>query len=258
LVAAAEADIRRVIAERERLEQHTAELMRERKVVEESIRPLQDRLNRVNIRFSEIERNEHMANDSATRRANEADRWGIVEERYAIEMELAAEREKLEQVIAMITDDEHRYVDLEKEEALLRKRIETLESESKRRELARALEEATKTRATIANQIEKLSAERERSHALLLELGRKEAGYESRSEKIGELEAKARSAEELRRLATERYQLEKERHEIEMTRWKAEDDIALLEAQYQTIVGQLAEAEARRIEIERKIRDLTL
>lgn len=257
LIAAAEADIRRVVAERERLEKHVAELLRERKNIEDGVVPLQAELERITTRLSDIERSEHAASDPKTRRANEQDRWKVVEERYRAEMALVEERQKLEGVIASISDDERRFIDLEKEEALLHKRIETLESETKRRELARKLEEATKAHSTIANQLEKLSSERQRAQALLSELGRKEAGYESRSGKLGELEEKARSAEELRRLATERYQLEKERHETETLRWKAEDDIELLEAQYQIVAQQLAEAEARKVEIERKLRELS-
>lgn len=257
LIAAAEADIRRVMEEREKLEQHTAELVRERKSVEAGIAPLREELDRINARLADIEHAERAAVDPRVRRANEEDRWSVVEKRFQAEMTLVEQRERLEKVIASIQEDEHRYVDLEKEEALLKKRIETLESESKRRELARTLEEATKTRTSIANQLEKLSVEREHARALLAELGQKEAGYESQSEKLGELEEAARSAEELRRLATERYKLEKERHEIEQSRWKAEDEIALLEAQYQTVAAQLAEAQARQVEIERKIRALS-
>jgi chromosome segregation ATPase len=190
------------------------------------------------------------------RRTSEADRWSIVQERYRIEMDLAQQREKLDRVIAAITNDEKQYQELEKEEALLRKRIETLESEEERRELTRSLEAATKTCATISAQLDTLKSERERLSAMLNDLGVKEMGYESRSGKIGELEERALSAEELRRLAQERYELEKERHETEVARWKAEDDIAALETQYQTVAAQIAEAEARRVEIERKIRAL--
>jgi chromosome segregation ATPase len=170
---------------------------------------------------------------------------------------IVGQREQLEKIIADIGEDEAKYNELEKEEALLKKRIETLESEGKRRELARTLEDATKTRTSIATQVEALTSEREKLSSLLSELGRKEVGYESRSGKLGELESHARSSEELRKLATERYQLEKERHETEVLRWKAEDDIALLETQYQTVAQQLAEAEARQVEIERKIRELS-
>jgi chromosome segregation ATPase len=256
LIAAAEADIRKMAIKREELEAHTAQLMRERKSLEDSIVPVQRTFKEVTARLSDIERSEHTSVDPMARRTSEADRWSIVQERYRIEMDLAQQREKLDRVIAAITNDEKQYQELEKEEALLRKRIETLESEEERRELTRSLEAATKTCATISAQLDTLKSERERLSAMLNDLGVKEMGYESRSGKIGELEERALSAEELRRLAQERYELEKERHETEVARWKAEDDIAALETQYQAVAAQIAEAEARRVEIERKIRAL--
>ncbi len=256
LVAAAERDIEKVTVERKRLEERTSQLVRERKAIEDELDPIKQEQDEIDVRLGNVERSEHAAQTVAERRANEADRWEIVEERYQIELRLVKCRERLEAVADAIAKNETAYAELDKEEALLHKRIDTLEAEGKKRELKKTLEEATQTRKSVEEQSAKLGAERERIKELLLSLGQKETSLEAQTGKVGELEVGARSAAELRDLAQKRYQLEKERHETEAARWKAEDEIALIEVQYQDIADRLAKAEAKQVEIERKIRDL--
>jgi hypothetical protein len=124
-------EIADIESKRRTLETKVAELTAARKRSESELIPLKENWESLSMRLENVETNLRMSTDKRTRRANEADRWNVVEARYRAELDLVSAREKVESILREIQSSEEEYTALGVRENEIKKRIALFESEIK-------------------------------------------------------------------------------------------------------------------------------
>lgn len=251
-------DIERSHERRVVIERDMSSLLHERKLIEQEYVPIKEELELLLGQIVVIEKKEHENGTTAERRVHEQERWKLIEKEYALRKKALAVQYKTQEIIRKIKDLEEEYQKIGKDEALLAKRVETIEVGIKAEGYRAQMRELISERAPIEEAFQQLTAERIRMEKLNEEISGKEKTIEGESDRILTEERSVSDAQALTQLIEKRYALEKERHEIEVSRWKLEDELSLLRDKISSHEAILARSKEEQETLEQKIAQLSV